>query len=70
MKREEREELKKWIDCSKYGNHHQNTTEYYRQHPHYVFTGTDDSWIMLLGIVFTIGFLTLITLTCFAMKTM
>jgi hypothetical protein len=60
MKREEREELKKWIYSLKYGQQHQNTTEYHRQHPHQVIIKTEDSWIMLFCIILTIGFLALL----------
>jgi hypothetical protein len=60
MKREEREEFKKWLDSLKFGQHHQNTTEYHRQHPHQVIIKNEDSWIMLFCIILTIGFLALL----------
>ena len=60
MKREEREEFKKWLDSLKFGQHHQNNTEYHRQHPHHVIIKTEDSWIMLFCIILTIGFLALL----------
>lgn len=63
MNREEREEFKRWVDSSKYGHHRQNTTEYHRQHPHHAITSTDDSWIMLFCIIFTVGFLALLAAT-------
>jgi hypothetical protein len=60
MKREEREEFKKWIYSSKYGQHRQNTTEYHRQHPHQVISKTEDLSVILFCIILTAGFLALL----------
>ena len=60
MKREEREEFKRRVDSSKFGQHNQNTPEYHRQHPHQAIIKNEDSWIMLFCIILTIGFLALL----------
>ena len=70
MKREEREEFKRRVDSSKFGQHNQNTPEYHRQHPHQVIISTKDVLIVPFCLVFAIGFFTLLALTCFALKAM
>ena len=61
MSKQERQVLDNVDASTSYWQYRHNPVEYERQQPHkQADQNTDDTWIILLGILGTIGFLTLL----------
>ena len=64
MRKQETRLLDNWDGSASYWQYRHNPAEYERQQPQkQASQNTDDTWIVLLCIIFTIGFLALLAKT-------